>query len=204
MRKNVIALALSAILAISVVGCSSNNENNKKLANNNSQIEVKDNEILPGKWSEDYTRDEVKEAYNKALASVKSTANGYSLEYEVAENEIKEENGESVNDTYIYLDIPDAERLESMYFGFKQYGSDLASGKFEFENLSLAGFSQAFTGDYERDYTELNKQIYDIIKNGTSDEIKTIENNIDGLKETITITDNFMLYKLESRVYNFK
>lgn len=129
MRKNVIALALSAILAISVVGCSSNNENNKKLANNNSQIEVKDNEILPGKWSEDYTRDEVKEAYNKALASVKSTANGYSLEYEVAENEIKEENGESVNDTYIYLDIPDAERLESMYFGFKQYGSDLASGK---------------------------------------------------------------------------
>ena len=138
-------------------------------------------------------------------------------------NEIKEENGESVNDTYIYLDIPDAERLESMYFGFKQYGSDLASGKlemkmgynldkktilegqkFEFENLSLAGFSQAFTGDYERDYTELNKQIYDIIKNGTSDEIKTIENNIDGLKETITITDNFMLYKLESRVYNFK
>ena len=30
MRKNVIALALSAILAISVVGCSSNNENNKK------------------------------------------------------------------------------------------------------------------------------------------------------------------------------
>ena len=47
-------------------------------------------------------------------------------------------------------------------------------------------------------------QIYDIIKNGTSDEIKTIENNIDGLKETITITDNFMLYKLESRVYNFK
>ena len=221
MRKNVIALALSAILAISVVGCSSNNENNKKLANNNSQIEVKDNEILPGKWSEDYTRDEVKEAYNKALASVKSTANGYSLEYEVAENEIKEENGESVNDTYIYLDIPDAERLESMYFGFKQYGSDLASGKlemkmgynldkktilegqkFEFENLSLAGFSQAFTGDYERDYTELNKQIYDIIKNGTSDEIKTIENNIDGLKETITITDNFMLYKLESRVYN--
>ena len=131
MRKNVIALALSAILAISVVGCSSNNENNKKLANNNSQIEVKDNEILPGKWSEDYTRDEVKEAYNKALASVKSTANGYSLEYEVAENEIKEENGESVNDTYIYLDIPDAERLESMYFGFKQYGSDLASGKLE-------------------------------------------------------------------------
>ena len=139
------------------------------------------------------------------------------------DNEIKEENGESTNDTYVYLDIPEAERLESMYFGFKQYGSDLASGKlemkmgynldrktilegqkFEFENLSLAAFSQAFTGNYERDYTELDKQIYDIIKNGTGDEIQTIENNLDGLKETITITDDFLFYKLESRVYNFK
>ena len=70
-----------------------------------------------------------------------------------------------------------------------------------FENM---GYEHIYAPDYERDYTELNKQIYDIIKNGTSDEIKTIENNIDGLKETITITDNFMLYKLESRVYNFK
>ena len=58
--------------------------------------------------------------------------------------------------------------------------------------------------NYERDYTELDKQIYDIIKNGTGDEIQTIENNLDGLKETITITDDFLFYKLESRVYNFK
>lgn len=223
MKRNVIALALCTVLAISVVGCSSNNTENKNIASDNSKIAIEDTDILSGTWSEDYSRDEVKSLFDKALASVESTAKGYSLEYEVTENEIKEENGESTNDTYVYLDIPEAERLESMYFGFKQYGSDLASGKlemkmgynldkktilegqkFEFENLSLAGFSQAFTGDYERDYTELNKQIYDIIKNGTSDEIKTIENNIDGLKETITITDNFMLYKLESRVYNFK
>ena len=223
MRKNVIALALSAILAISVVGCSSNNTENKNIASDNSKIAIEDTDILSGTWSEDYSRDEVKSLFDKALASIESTAKGYSLEYEVTENEIKEENGESTNDTYVYLDIPEAERLESMYFGFKQYGSDLASGKlemkmgynldrktilegqkFEFENLSLAAFSQAFTGNYERDYTELDKQIYDIIKNGTGDEIQTIENNLDGLKETITITDDFLFYKLESRVYNFK
>ena len=223
MRKNVIALALSAILAISVVGCSSNNKENKNIASDNSKIAIEDTDILSGTWSEDYSRDEVKSLFDKALASVESTSKGYSLEYEVTENEIKEENGESTNDTYVYLDIPEAERLESMYFGFKQYGSDLASGKlemkmgynldrktilegqkFEFENLSLAAFSQAFTGNYERDYTELDKQIYDIIKNGTGDEIQTIENNLDGLKETITITDDFLFYKLESRVYNFK
>lgn len=223
MKRNVIALALCTVLAISVVGCSSNNTENKNIASDNSKIAIEDTDILSGTWSEDYSRDEVKSLFDKALASVESTAKGYSLEYEVTENEIKEENGESTNDTYVYLDIPEAERLESMYFGFKQYGSDLASGKlemkmgynldrktilegqkFEFENLSLAAFSQAFTGNYERDYTELDKQIYDIIKNGTGDEIQTIENNLDGLKETITITDDFLLYKLESRIYNFK
>ena len=223
MKRNVIALALCTVLAISVVGCSSNNTENKNIASDNSKIAIEDTDILSGTWSEDYSRDEVKSLFDKALASVESTAKGYSLEYEVTENEIKEENGESTNDTYVYLDIPEAERLESMYFGFKQYGSDLASGKlemkmgynldrktilegqkFEFENLSLAAFFQAFTGNYERDYTELDKQIYDIIKNGTGDEIQTIENNLDGLKETITITDDFLFYKLESRVYNFK
>lgn len=223
MKKKAITLALSAVLAISAVGCSSNNNDKVKTANENKSAAVENVDILPGKWSEDYTRDEVKELYKKSLASVESTANGYSLEYDITENEIKEENGESVNDTYVYLDIPDAERLESMYFGFKQYGSDLANGKlemklgykldkktileggkFEFENLSLASFSQAFTGDYERDYTELDKQIYDMIKNGTDEGIQTIENNVDGLKETITITEDFLLYKLESRVYNFK
>ena len=223
MKRNVIALALCTVLAISVVGCSSNNTENKNIASDNSKIAIEDTDILSGTWSEDYSRDEVKSLFDKALASVESTAKGYSLEYEVTENEIKEENGESTNDTYVSLEIPEAERLESMYFGFKQYGSDLASGKlemkmgynldrktilegqkFEFENLSLAAFSQAFTGNYERDYTELDKQIYDIIKNGTGDEIQTIENNLDGLKETITITDDFLFYKLESRVYNFK
>lgn len=221
MKKKAISLALIAMLAISAVGCSSNSK--AKTTKDNQKASVENVDILPGKWSEDYTRQEVKELYEKSLASVESTANGYSLDYDITEDEIKEENGESVNDTYIYFDIPDAERLESLYFGFKQYGSDLANGKlemklgykldkktiletekFDFENLSLSAFSQAFTGDYERDYTQLDKQIYDIIKNGTDEGIKTITNNIDGLKESISITEDFLLYKLESRVYNFK
>lgn len=222
MKKKAIALALVSMLAISAVGCSSNHIDEKTTENNQRAV-VENVDILPGKWSEDYTREEVKELYKKSLASVKSTAEGYSLEYDITEDEIKEENGESVNDTYIYFDIPEAERLESLYFGFKQYGSDLANGKlemklgykldkktiletgkFEFENLSLSAFSQAFTGDYERDYTDLDKQIYDAIKSSTGEDIQTINNNVDGLQETITITEDFLLYKLESRVYNFK
>ena len=129
MKRNVIALALCTVLAISVVGCSSNNDGSKSLASGKLEMKM-----------------------------------GYNLDRKTI----------------------------------------LEGQKFEFENLSLAAFSQAFTGNYERDYTELDKQIYDIIKNGTGDEIQTIENNLDGLKETITITDDFLFYKLESRVYNFK
>ena len=80
----------------------------------------------------------------------------------------------------------------------------LEAGKFEFENISLSAFSQAFTGDYDRDYTELDKQIYEAVKNSNDSSIETITNNVDGLKETITITQDFLLYKLERKVYNFK
>ena len=111
--------------------------------------------------------------------------------------------------------------LESMYYGFKQFGSDLASGQicmklgfnldkesiieigeFNIEELSLSAYSAAFTGDYDRDYTELNKEIYDIIEG--KDGISSVENNLDGIKETVTITDNFLLYKLETKEYKFK
>lgn len=220
MKKKAISLALIMVLAISAVGCSSNNDN---VSEENKNKTIENIDVLPGKWSQDYTREEVQELYKKSLASVESTAKGYSLDYTITEDEIKEENGESVNDTYVYFDIPDAERLESLYFGFKQYGSDLSSGKlemklgyklnkqlileagkFEFENISLSAFSQAFTGDYDRDYTELDKQIYEAVKNSNDSSIETITNNVDGLKETITITQDFLLYKLESRVYNFK
>ena len=220
MKKKAISLALIMVLAISAVGCSSNND---KVSEENKNKTIENIDVLPGKWSQDYTREEVQELYKKSLASVESTAKGYSLDYTITEDEIKEENGESVNDTYVYFDIPDAERLESLYFGFKQYGSDLSSGKlemklgyklnkqiileagkFEFENISLSAFSQAFTGDYDRDYTELNNQIYEAVKNSNDSSIETITNNVDGLKETITITQDFLLYKLESKVYNFK
>ena len=220
MKKKAISLALIMVLAISAVGCSSNNDN---VSEENKNKTIENIDVLPGKWSQDYTREEVQELYKKSLASVESTAKGYSLDYTITEDEIKEENGESVNDTYVYFDIPDAERLESLYFGFKQYGSDLSSGKlemklgyklnkqlileagkFEFENISLSAFSQAFPGDYDRDYTELDKQIYEEDKNSNDSSIETITNNVDGLKETITITQDFLLYKLESKVYNFK
>ena len=222
MKKKILALMLSSMITITIVGCSNDN-NQTNVVSEDSTVQLRQVEILPGEWSKDYTRDEVKALYEEGLARVISTTEGYSLEYSVVENEIKEENGISVNDNYIYFDNenPEKNRLESMYYGFKQFGSDLASGQicmklgfnldkesiieigeFNIEELSLSAYSAAFTGDYDRDYTELNKEIYDIIEG--KDGISSVENNLDGIKETVTITDNFLLYKLETKEYKFK
>ena len=138
------------------------------------------------------------------------------------EDEITTEGDISVNNSYIYLDIenPEANRLESMYYGFKQFGSNLASGQlsmklsmnldkqvyiangsFKFEETSLAKFSEAFTNVVGRDYTAINEAIFNII-NGTSQE-NTIETNLDGIKETISIVDDFIIYRLETKEYIF-
>lgn len=222
MKKKILALMLSSMLTITIAGCSNDN-NQTNVVSEDSAVQLRQVETLPGEWSNDYTRDEVKALYEEGLARVISTTEGYSLDYSVVENEIKEENGISVNDNYIYFDNenPEKNRLESMYYGFKQFGSDLASGQicmklgfnldkesiieigeFNIEELSLSAYSAAFTGDYDRDYTELNKEIYDIIEG--KDGISSVENNLDGIKETVTITDNFLLYKLETKEYKFK
>lgn len=222
MKKKILALMLSSMITITIVGCSNDN-NQTNVVSKDSAVQLRQVETLPGEWSNDYTRDEVKALYEEGLARVISTTEGYSLDYSVVENEIKEENGISVNDNYIYFDNenPEKNRLESMYYGFKQFGSDLASGQicmklgfnldkesiieigeFNIEELSLSAYSAAFTGDYDRDYTELNKEIYDIIEG--KDGISSVENNLDGIKETVTITDNFLLYKLETKEYKFK
>lgn len=218
MGKKIAALILSAMITSSMIACTGANKKSETVKEDTAIVESE----LTGVWAKDYTRDEVKGFYGDILTNVEEVTNGYGLEYELKE-EIKNENGKSVNDNYIYLDIenPESNRLESMYFGFRQFGSDLASGllcmklgfnldkdviikneDFKFEDTSLAAFSESFTGNSERDYTELNKKIYDMIIG--NEKVETIENNLEGIRETISITDNFLLYKLETKEYSFK
>ena len=58
------------------------------------------------------------------------------------------------------------------------------------------------TNNPDRDYSEVNEKIIDIVKNQNSN--GTIETNLNGLVETITIKDDFLLYRLDSKIYNFK
>lgn len=223
-RKTLIAI-LSGIMVISLVACSpsSNVENEES---NTAQIARSTEENKPfigeGEWASDYTRDEVSALNDEITARMETAANFYGLEY-VKEEKISDENGESVNDKYVYFDNlnPEPNRMESMYYGFKTYGSDMARGslnlkigfrldldqikdedKFDLKETSISTFSEAMTNDSERDYSEINAKIIDIVKNQNAN--GTIETNLNGLVETITIKDDFLLYKIDSKTYDFK
>ncbi|WP_066895533.1 hypothetical protein [Clostridium nigeriense] len=225
MIRKILAAILSGVMVVSLVACSPSN--NKKVEQRKVEEPAKASiEEKPfigeGEWAQDYTREEVTTLNEEITARVEEAANFLGLEY-IKEEKIKDENSESVNDKYIYFDNlnPEPNKIESMYYGFKTYGSDMAKGslnlkiglkldleqiknedKFDLKETSISNFSEAMTNDSERDYSEVNEKIIDIVKNQNAN--GTIETNLNGLVETITIKDEFLLYKIDSKMYDFK
>ena len=138
------------------------------------------------------------------------------------DEKIKKENQQSINDNSIYYDNdkPEANKIESMYFGMKTYGENLETGdislklslKFDGENAiknndfdlgktSFNKYIEAFTDQENRDYSDINKEIIDKLKNG--DKEVEINNTIDGLKEEIIATKECIIYKLSTKKYKF-
>lgn len=222
MNKKRISIMLSGLLMMTMVSCS----NNKTTDGSSTDTETKTVEetALQGSWAADFSRDEVQEKHNEILQRVEDACVIYQLEDEYSlHEEVKDENGVTVNRNGLYLEIPEPEsnRIESMTYELVQYGADLSSGqlvlkvgfnldreaikeegKFEFEMTAISTFSEAFTGVDDRDYSELNKKIYEIVTNNSG--INKIEDCVDGLAETITITDDYLIYTLESKEYSFK
>ena len=225
MIKKILIAILSGITIMSLVACSpsSKSDQNEKTVEESAKTKESEKTFIgEGEWAKDYTLEEVTKLNDEITARIEEKANHYGLDY-VKEEKIKEENNESVNDRHIYTDNlnPEPNRMESMYYGFKTYGTDMARGslnlkigfkldldqiknedKFDLKETSIANFSEAMTNVTDRDYSEINEKIIDIVKNNNSD--GTIETNLDGLVETITIKDDFLLYKIDSKMYNFK
>lgn len=217
MNRKLISAIICGVLAFSLVSCGNNKE---KINESNSNVKVEE-KVVEGTWSKDYTKDEVTSFHNDILTKVEDLTKIYELDYEMKEV-VKEENGVPVKVSEIYLDNLNAEsnRLKSMHYNFKIYGENssegqitltigfnldkalvLEDGEFNFETTSMGAYSEAFTGIDNRDYTELNNSIYDIIS-GEAPKTK-IENNLDGIIETVNITDDYLLYKLETKKYTF-
>lgn len=226
MIKKILVAILSGVTIVSLVACSPSSKNDKKeetkVEESAKSDESKKTFIGEGEWANDYTIEEVSQLNDEITSRIEEAANFYGLEY-TKEEKIKDENGESVNDKYIYSDNlnPEPNRMESMYYGFKTYGTDMARGnlnmkigfkldldqikdedKFDLKETSISIFSEAMTNNVDRDYSEINEKIIDIVKNKNAN--GTIETNLNGLVETITIKDDFLLYKIDSKTYNFK
>lgn len=221
MLKKVLLILVSGIMAASLVSCG--NSKKQEVSETKEPVKVEEKVFIgEGEWASDYTKDQVSVLNSEISTRIEDVARFYDLEYS-KEEKVKESNGETINDNNIYVDNlnPEPNRMESMYYGFKMYGEDMASGslnlkigfkldvnqiktedKFNFEETSIAEFSEAMTNNPERDYSELDSQIKDIIINKNAE--GTIETNLNGLVETITIKDDFLLYKLDSKKYDFK
>ena len=218
MGRKLIAVLICGILTFSLVSCTNKTE---KIEKSTSKAKVEER-VIEGTWAKDYTKDEITTFHNSIMSNVENLTNNYELKYEKKEV-VKEESGEIVNSNEIYVENlnPEPNRLETMYYGFKIYCEDMSQGQlllkigfkldtniiketegFDLKETSIASYSQAVTGVEDRDYTDLNNKIYAIV-NGDSTEL-VIENNLDGLMETVNVKDNYLIYKLETKKYNFK
>jgi hypothetical protein len=213
---------MSLIVVTSLIGCSNLGNNAEKktetvATENNSD---KDDENLEGKWAEKYKLDETQKIFKEKLSKMENITKELGIKY-TKDEKIKKEKDESYNDNSMYYnnDKPEANKIESMYFGMKTYGEKLETGdislklslNFDGENaiknnnfdLGKTAFNkyiQAFTDQENKDYSAINKEIIEKLK--TSDTVK-INNTIDGLKEEILATKTCIIYKLSTKKYKF-
>lgn len=227
MSKKIMSIFMSLIVAASFVGCGSNSNENKvnkenytdasESVNNNDSS----NEESDGKWAQNYTLDETKKLYEENLKKMKDITDELGVEY-TNDEVIKKEDDTTITEDSIYFDNenPENNKIESMYYGLKIYGENLEEGvislkltlKFDGENAvknndfdlgktSFTKYIEAFTGESNRDYSEINKEILERLASGET-EIR-INNTIDGLDEEILASNDCIFYKLSTKKYKF-
>lgn len=219
MSKRIIALCMGVLVSLSIIGCGKSEtvEN----VETKTATEQKYDE-LQGEWAKDRGLDDLKKNYYEILKKVEEKTNNYGLEYSKEGPIVKEVNGETVNHEYIYLENkkPEKNRLESLYFGMKIFGDDLSSGQiamktslnfdgegaikkgeFDFGDTSLAAYSSIMTGDQNRSYKDINNKIIEILKTDNGEGV--ISNSINGLYEEFIVSKDFIVYRLETKKYDF-
>jgi hypothetical protein len=220
--KKIISIFVSMIVATSLIACTNTASNTEKKteATTESNSDDKDKN-LEGKWAKNYTLEETQKLYKDKLAKIESITKDLGVKY-TKDEKIKKESDQSINDNSIYFDNdkPEANKIESMYFGMKTYGDNLESGditlklslkfdgddaiknnNFDLGKTSFKKYIEAFTDQENRDYSDINKQIIEKLKNG--DKQVEINNTVDGLKEQVLATKECIIYILSTKKYKF-
>jgi hypothetical protein len=213
---------MSIVVAASLAACTNTTSNTEKKAETTTESQSDDKDkALEGTWAKNYSLEQTQKLYKDKLAKIESITKEAGMKYSKDEK-VKKDNGQTVNDNSIYFDNPkpEANKIESMYFGMKTYGDDLATGditlklslKFDGENAiknndfdlgktSFKKYIEAFTGQKDKDYSDINKQIIEKLKNG--DNQVEINNTVDGLKEQVLATKECIIYILSTKKYKF-
>ena len=139
------------------------------------------------------------------------------------DEKIKKIDGQQVTEKAIYFDNenPEMNKMESMYFGLKIYGEDLSSGeiqlklslkfdskdaiesgKFDLGETAFAKYIEAFTGEENKDYSNINNTIIEQMKSG-QEEVIVSNTTKDGLKEEYLADKDYIVYKLSTKKYVF-
>lgn len=227
MSKKILSIFMSMVVATSLVGCGSKSEENAKSAGSTSSVESQNTETseedseLEGEWAKECTLDETKKLYEDELKKMEDITKGFGIEYSKDEV-IKNYDDVYITDNSMYYDNENAEanRISNMSFGLKLYGENLESGvielklllNFDSENAiknnnfdlgktSFSKYISAFTGQENRDYSDINKEIIEKLKAGEN-EVR-INNTINGLKEEIIADKECIFYKLSTKKYVF-
>ena len=222
LSKKIISILMSLMVATSLIGCKTANVNTEKKTETATEDKVDtDDENLEGQWAKNYTLEETQKLFKEKLSKMENITKELGIKY-TKDEKIKKQDTQPINDNSIYYDNdkPDANKIESMYFGMKTYGENLETGdislklslKFDGENAiknndfdlgktSFKKYIEAFVGQENIDYSDINKEIINKLKNG--DKEVEINNTLDGLKEEIIATKECIIYKLSTKKYKF-
>ena len=219
LSKKIISILMSLIVVASLIGCNNTSGNAEKKVETATEDNADKN--LEGKWAQNYTLDQTQKLFKEKLSKMENITKELGVKY-TKDEKIETENQQSINDNSIYYDNdkPEANKIESMYFGMKTYGDNLETGdislklslkfdgesaiknnNFDLGKTSFNKYIEAFTDQQNRDYSDINKEIIDKLKNG--DKEIEINNTIDGLKEEIIATKECIIYKLSTKKYKF-
>lgn len=221
MSKKIISVVMSLIVVASLTGCKNATGNSEKKAETSTEENLNIDNNSEGKWAKDYTLEETQKLFKEKLSKMESITKELGVKY-TKDEKIKDEKEKSINDNSIYFDNsnPEANKIESMYFGMKTYGEGLETGEislklslkfdsesaiknnnFDLGKTSFNKYIEAFTEQEDRDYSDINKEIIEKLKNG-NEEVE-ISNTIDGLNEEIIATKEVIIYKLSTKKYKF-
>ncbi|MDR3594767.1 hypothetical protein [Clostridium sp.] len=222
MSKKIISIFMSIIVATSLIACTSTTTNTEKKAETTTENNSDDKDKnLEGKWAKNYTLEQTQQLFKDKLSKMENITKDLGVKYS-KDDKVKKDKDQSIDDNSIYFDNdkPEANKIESMYFGMKTYGDNLETGditlklslkfdgedaiknnNFDLGKTSFKKYIEAFTDQENRDYSDINKEIIEKLKNG--DKQVEIDNTVDGLKEQILATKECIIYILSTKKYKF-